>query len=63
MIGDEVNKNQETVHLTLTQELGMRKICAKLVPRNLTEQQRDVRLSAVFDIQMHCGDAAASTPT
>ena len=31
-----------------------------MVPRNLTEQQQDTRLSAVFDIQMHYGDAAAS---
>jgi len=45
--------NQETVRLILTEELGMRKICDKVVPRNLTEQQLDARLSAVFDIQMH----------
>jgi hypothetical protein len=31
-----------------------------MVPRNLTEQQQDARLSAVSDIQMHYGDAAAS---
>jgi len=60
MITDEVNRNWETVRLLLTEELGMRKICDKLVPRNLTEQQR---LSAVFDIQMHYGEAAASLVT
>jgi hypothetical protein len=60
MIADKVNMNRETVRLILTEELGMRKICAKMVPRNLAVQQRDVRLSAVFDIQMHFGDAAAS---
>ena len=43
-----------------TEELGMRKICAQMTPRNLTEQQQDARLSAVFDIQLHYGDAAAS---
>jgi len=48
MIADEVNMNPETVRLILTEELGMRKICDKMVPRNLTEQQRDARLSAVF---------------
>jgi hypothetical protein len=37
----------------------MRKICAKLVPRNLREQQRDAWLSAIFNIQIHYGDAAA----
>ena len=60
MIADEVNMNRENVRLILTEELRMRKICAKMVPRNLTEQQRDASLSAVLDIQMHYGDAAAS---
>ena len=40
MIADEVNMNRETVHLILSEELGMREICAKMVTRNLTEQQR-----------------------
>jgi hypothetical protein len=39
MIADEVNMNQETVCLILTEECGIRKICAKMVPRNLAEQQ------------------------
>jgi len=59
MIADEVNMNRETIRLIPTEELGMRKICAHMVPRNLTEQQRDARVRAVFDIQMHYGDAAA----
>jgi len=63
MIAEEVNMNQETVHLIPTEELGMRKICAQMVPGNLTEQQLDAWLSAVFDIQMHYGDAAASFVT
>ena len=63
MISDEVNMNREIVHLVLTEELGMRKICAKMVPRNLTEQQLDVRLRVEFDIQMHYDDAAASLLT
>jgi len=40
MIADEVNMNRETVRLILSEELGMRKICAKMVHRNLTKQQR-----------------------
>jgi len=32
MIADEVNMNWETVHLLLTEGLGMRKICAQMVP-------------------------------
>jgi len=63
MVADEVNMNRETVRLILTEEMGMRKICAKMLPRNLTEHQRDARLSAVFDTEMHCGDAAASLLT
>jgi hypothetical protein len=38
----------------------MRKICAKMVPRNLTQQQQDAQLRAVFDIKMQYGDAATS---
>jgi len=63
MIADDVNMNRETVRLVLTEELGMKKICDKMVSRNLTEQQRDARVSAVFDIQMHYGEAAASLLT
>ena len=67
MIADEVNVNREAVRRILTEELGMRKICAKMVPRNLTEQQRDARVSvlcsAVFNIQRHYGDAAAGLLT
>jgi len=59
MVAEEVNMNRETVLLIPTEELGMRKICAQMVPKNLAEQQRDARLSAVFDIEMQCGDAAA----
>ena len=57
MTAYEVNMNRETVRLILTAEFGVRKICAKMVPRNLTQQHGDARLSAVFDIQMHYGDA------
>jgi hypothetical protein len=63
MITDGMNMNRESVRLILTEELGMRKIYAKRVPRNLTQQQRGARLSAVFYIQMHYGDAAASLLT
>jgi len=50
MIADEVNVNREAVHRILTEELGMRKICAKMVPRNLTQQQRDVRVSVSAEL-------------
>jgi hypothetical protein len=41
MIADEVNMNRKTVRLIPTEELGRRKSCAKMVSRNLTQQQRD----------------------
>jgi hypothetical protein len=37
MIADEVNMNRETVRLILTEELGMRKICAKESCRAIVE--------------------------
>jgi len=60
MVADEMNMNWETVCLILTEELGMRNICAKMVPRNLKGQQWEAQLSTVFDIQMHYSDATAS---
>jgi len=63
MSADEVNMNQETFHLILTEDLGMRNICAKMVPLNFTEQQQKACLSTVFDIQMHYGDATSSLST
>jgi len=50
MTADEVNVNQEAVRQILTEEIGMRKICAKMVPRNLTEQQRDAQVSICAEL-------------
>ncbi|GFU77978.1 protein GVQW3 [Trichonephila clavipes] len=36
MIGKELNLNHTTVHQILTNEMKMRKICAKMIPRNLS---------------------------
>ena len=48
MINSELNLNRFTVHQILTQDLDVRKVCAKMVPKNLTKEQkanrRDVRL-------------------
>jgi hypothetical protein len=63
MIFDKVNINRKTVRLILTEEMGMRKICAQMVPMDLTEQQRDARLRAVCDIQIHYDDTAATLLT
>jgi hypothetical protein len=34
----------------LTEELGIRKVCAKMVSRNLTEQKLDARLNVCADL-------------
>jgi hypothetical protein len=62
MTADEVNMNRKPVRLILNEELWMKNICTKMVLRNLTEKKRDAWLSAVFDIQMHYSDVAASSP-
>jgi len=55
MIADEVNVNREAVRRILTEELGMRKICAKMVPRNLTEQRQDARVSVCAELLEQVG--------
>jgi len=41
MIASNFNLNHTTVHQILTQELAIRKLCAKIVPKNLTIEQKD----------------------
>jgi len=43
MITCELNLNHTTVHQILTQELAMRKLCARIVPKNLTIEQKENR--------------------
>jgi hypothetical protein len=50
VIADKLNMNRETARLILTSKLGMRKIYAKMVPRKLTEQKQDARLSTCADL-------------
>jgi transposase len=40
MIADKLDISKETITKILAQDLGMRKSAAKLMPRNLTEEQR-----------------------
>ncbi|GFU20951.1 protein GVQW3 [Trichonephila clavipes] len=40
MIGEELNLNHTTIHQILTNELKMRKICAKMVPKSLSQVNR-----------------------
>jgi hypothetical protein len=36
---------------TVVQDLGMRKLATKLVPRNLTEEQKDRHLTSCMDFE------------
>lgn len=49
MIGEELNLSHTTVHQLLTNELGMRKICSKMVPRHLSQDQKDIRKARCVD--------------
>jgi len=50
LISSELNLNQFTVHQMLTQDLGMRKLCAKMVPKNLTTEQKANRRDVCLDL-------------
>ena len=50
MISSELNLNQFTVHKILTQDLDMRKVCAKMVPKNLTTEQKAIRRDVCLDL-------------
>jgi DNA-directed RNA polymerase sigma subunit (sigma70/sigma32) len=39
MIAEEFNVDKETVRQILTENLKMKKVCAKMVPKNLSEDQ------------------------
>ena len=50
-IYDQVGMDKKiTVRIILVDTLGMRKVCAKMVPRLLTEEQKAQRLNACRDI-------------
>jgi len=43
-ITEQVNIDRETVRKILTEDLDMRKVCAKMVPKELTEEQKQRRV-------------------
>ena len=43
-IAEQVNIDRETVRKILTEDLDMRKACAKMVPKELTEEQKQRRV-------------------
>jgi hypothetical protein len=40
IIADELNINECMVHPIVTQDLNMRKVCAKMFPKNLNDDQK-----------------------
>ena len=50
MISTELNLNRFTVHQILTQDLNMRNVCVKMVPKNLTTEQKANRRDVCLDL-------------
>jgi len=50
MISSELNLNLFTVHQILTQDLDMRKVWAKIVPKKLTTEQKASRRDVCLDL-------------
>lgn len=59
MIADELNINRETIGQILTEDFAMRKLCEKMLPKNLSEEQKQHRMSITED----CLEQAESDPT
>ena len=53
---EQVNIDRETVGKILTEDLDMRKVCAKLVPKELTEEQKQRRVTICQDLLESQGD-------
>jgi len=49
-ISEQVNINRERVRKILTEDLEMRKVCAKMVPKELTEEQKQRRVTIFLDL-------------
>jgi len=43
-IAEQVNVDREAVRKILIEDLDMRKVCAKMVPKELTEEQKQRRV-------------------
>ena len=53
MIADELEINHNSVWKIITEDLGMRKICAKMVPKLLDDDQKERRVEVCQDIFEH----------
>ena len=50
MISNELNLNWFTVRQIIKQDLDVRRVCAKMVPKNLTSEQKASRRDACLDL-------------
>ncbi len=57
---EELNWTLTTVHQILTNELGMRKICAEMVPKNPLQEQKDIRRKRFLDFLISIENDAIS---
>jgi len=49
-MAEKVNFDRETVRKILTEDLDMRKVCTKMVPKEFTEQQKQRRVTICQDL-------------
>jgi len=49
-IAEQVNIDRETVRKILTEDLDIRKVCAKMVPKELTKEQKQRRVTICQDL-------------
>jgi len=49
-IAEQVNIDRETVGKILTEDLDMRKVCAKMVPKELGKEQKQRRVTICQDL-------------
>ena len=50
MIAEELSINKDTVWSIITENLEMRKVCTKMVPKLLSEDQKQQRVTVCQDI-------------
>ena len=55
-IAEQVNIDRETVRKILTEDLDMSKVCAEMVPKELTEEQKQRRVTIYHDLLEGQGD-------
>ncbi|XP_050522590.1 protein GVQW3-like [Daktulosphaira vitifoliae] len=59
MVSSELGINRETVRQILINDFGMRKVCAKMVPKNLSAEQKQHRMALAQD----CLEQVENDPT